>query len=88
VPATVKVASPKPAPYSAKIQAEAVESRGAADDRVNQASWSITSATAEARARCGHGPDQVRLSPSTTRPRRGAGYAELTARMPGWRGAR
>ncbi len=49
VPAMVKAASPKPAPCSAKIQAEAVESRAAAESRVNQPSWSITSATAEAK---------------------------------------
>ena len=49
VPAKVKVASPKPAPCAAKIQAEAADARAAAEGRVNQASWSITSATAEAR---------------------------------------
>jgi ATP-dependent helicase/nuclease subunit A len=49
VPAKVKVGSPKPAPWAAKIQAQASDARAAAEGRVNQASWSITSATAEAR---------------------------------------
>ncbi len=49
VPAKVKVACPKPAACSATIQAEAVGSRTAAETRVNQSSWSITSATAEAK---------------------------------------
>ena len=48
-PATVKVASPKPATCSVQAQAAAAEARAAADSRVNQPSWSITSATAEAK---------------------------------------
>jgi ATP-dependent helicase/nuclease subunit A len=47
VPATGKVASPKPAACSATVQAEAGEARATAAGRVNQPSWSITSATAE-----------------------------------------
>jgi ATP-dependent helicase/nuclease subunit A len=49
VPATVKVASSKPATTTAKAQAEALAARISADGRVTTPSWSITSVTAEAK---------------------------------------
>ena len=49
VPATMTAASPMPAVCSAQAQADAALARAAADSRVNQPSWSITSATADAR---------------------------------------
>ena len=47
VPATVKVASPKPESCSTMAQIAALQAREAADSRVNAPSWSITSVTAE-----------------------------------------
>ena len=49
VPLKVKVGSPKPATCSTQAQAAAAGRRADADSRVNQPSWSITSATAEAK---------------------------------------
>jgi ATP-dependent helicase/nuclease subunit A len=49
VPATVSAKTPKPASSLAEVQAEARAARTSAQDAVTPASWSITSATAEAK---------------------------------------
>jgi ATP-dependent helicase/nuclease subunit A len=49
IPAKVQVASPKPATCTVKEQAAAADARAVAESSVNHPSWSITSATAEAR---------------------------------------
>ena len=49
VPAAVSVAPPDPASCSPEVQSAARASRAAAHEAVNQASWSITSVTAEAK---------------------------------------
>ena len=49
VPASVTVARPRPATWSAKVQAEGLAARFTAEGLVSRPSWSITSVTAEAR---------------------------------------